>query len=284
MLPESRNSFTPKEFADHFDVAKDTLLYYDRIGLFSPAIRKDNGYRQYTFDQVEPFWALKVLRDADISIKQLQEYFASPSPEGLIDLAAERIEVVDAEIERLKQVRAYLALMEDTARSIERGRKLVGKYSLELSGIENVVYGERNDQPGPTGSGRWENLCIDLLQGHELGLASRIGSVIAREDLASGTFNHIDRVFAVDITAGNAGAVYDPKVVKFRNSLCAVTYHAGPFTEICDIYPGLLQFIEERGYVVSGDAHEEYLSTTLTAVTESEFLAKISIPIRRASA
>ena len=46
---------TTGEFAKLTGVTKHTLFYYDKIGLFSPEIKKENGYRLYSFEQLEVF-------------------------------------------------------------------------------------------------------------------------------------------------------------------------------------------------------------------------------------
>ena len=44
---EQRNElyFTTGEFAEILGVKKHTLFHYDEIGLFSPAVKEENGYR-----------------------------------------------------------------------------------------------------------------------------------------------------------------------------------------------------------------------------------------------
>ena len=39
---------TAGELSDMLGISKQTVLYYDRIGLFSPAGRDEKGYRYYT--------------------------------------------------------------------------------------------------------------------------------------------------------------------------------------------------------------------------------------------
>ena len=47
--------FTTGEFARITGVTKHTLFHYDDIGLFSPEIKQDNGYRYYSVGQLEVF-------------------------------------------------------------------------------------------------------------------------------------------------------------------------------------------------------------------------------------
>ena len=66
-------TYSTGEFAAHFGIKKDTLFYYDKIGLFSPAGVRDNGYRYYTSAQIEPFRTLLSLRELNVPIKTLQD-------------------------------------------------------------------------------------------------------------------------------------------------------------------------------------------------------------------
>ncbi len=56
-------TFTTGKFAKRFEVKKDTLLYYDKIGLFKPAGKSENGYRYYTIPQFDIFWVIQSLRE-----------------------------------------------------------------------------------------------------------------------------------------------------------------------------------------------------------------------------
>ena len=47
MEKKSELYFTTGEFARILGVRKHTLFHYDEIGLFSPALKEENGYRYY---------------------------------------------------------------------------------------------------------------------------------------------------------------------------------------------------------------------------------------------
>lgn len=64
-------TYSTGEFASHFGIKKDTLFYYDKINLFSPAGVMENGYRYYTASQIEPFRTLLSFRELNVPIKNL---------------------------------------------------------------------------------------------------------------------------------------------------------------------------------------------------------------------
>ncbi len=50
---KSSSYFTTGEFAKLCNVKKQTLFHYDDIGLLSPAVTGENGYRYYSYAQLE---------------------------------------------------------------------------------------------------------------------------------------------------------------------------------------------------------------------------------------
>ncbi|MEK4207855.1 MULTISPECIES: MerR family DNA-binding transcriptional regulator [Paenibacillus] len=62
MIRKNLTNFYTGEFAKLFGIKKDTLFYYDKIKLFQPAGISDNGYRYYTLQQLDTFWAIQSLR------------------------------------------------------------------------------------------------------------------------------------------------------------------------------------------------------------------------------
>lgn len=43
-----RSLFTVSQFAQMCGVSRQTLIYYDREGIFSPQVVGENGYRYYS--------------------------------------------------------------------------------------------------------------------------------------------------------------------------------------------------------------------------------------------
>ena len=89
-MAKQKEYFTTGEFARLFNINKQTLFYYDKIGIFSPAFTADNGYRYYSFNQIETFQVLMMLRELQVPVKDIQAHLARRSPQALIRLLDER--------------------------------------------------------------------------------------------------------------------------------------------------------------------------------------------------
>ena len=119
-----------QEFADLCGVSKDTLLYYDKIGLFHPSQVGENGYRRYSLDQVHAFDLLLMLRDSRIPLKHIRKYLQHRDPEIMLDLLNRQLDALDGEIRRLQELRQRL---QTTAVQVARGAEAeYGEPSIQL--------------------------------------------------------------------------------------------------------------------------------------------------------
>lgn len=85
------------------NISKHTLRYYDRVGLIKPNYDV-NGYRYYTLDHYYNLVTIKLLRQMDVSIKDIKKSFADDNMEDFIDLLSDSKKHIDAEIERMTMV------------------------------------------------------------------------------------------------------------------------------------------------------------------------------------
>lgn len=83
--------YTPGEFARLFQIDKQTLIYYDNQGIFSPAHKSENGYRYYATEQILPFAELLSLRNLHVGGSQMSEFNATPTREKLLEILSDKV-------------------------------------------------------------------------------------------------------------------------------------------------------------------------------------------------
>ena len=74
------NYFSTGEFAKLCNVKKQTLFHYDDIGIFSPEIKLSNGYRFYSFSQLETFNVISILKELNMPLNDIKQYLDNHSP------------------------------------------------------------------------------------------------------------------------------------------------------------------------------------------------------------
>lgn len=108
MAAVPRGYLTTGDFARLCGTTKHTLFHYDQLGIFSPAIKGENGYRYYTFPQMEVFYVISTLKELDMPLADIKAYLDRRSPEELVALLEGEAEQLEGKIRRLRQMLALI--------------------------------------------------------------------------------------------------------------------------------------------------------------------------------
>jgi DNA-binding transcriptional MerR regulator len=93
---------TVSQLARLCGLSRTTLLYYESIGLLSPACRSDSNYRRYSTPQLERLRTICAYRDAGLRLSDIQQILDEQSNEATTVLKRRLLEL-DGEIEALKE-------------------------------------------------------------------------------------------------------------------------------------------------------------------------------------
>ena len=79
-MSEGKNTlFTIGQFAALHGINKKTLMWYDEIGLFQPAvISEENGYRYYNYYQSSVLETILMLRDMKVPLADIKSFIKKP--------------------------------------------------------------------------------------------------------------------------------------------------------------------------------------------------------------
>ena len=80
-------NLTTAQFAAIHEVNPRTLHYYDSVGLFSPERKGENQYRYYTSRQSIDFEYIRMLKELNMSIREIRSYVQEPGPDKFMELA-----------------------------------------------------------------------------------------------------------------------------------------------------------------------------------------------------
>lgn len=95
------------DFAKMCHTTKDTLIFYDRIGVFKPAYVDGKKYRYYEPRQAVQFAFLSHLRDIGFSLEEIKEFILCPNEEKFTNRLEERSEAFREEIQKAKRFLRY---------------------------------------------------------------------------------------------------------------------------------------------------------------------------------
>ena len=98
--------YSISEMAAIFSVTRQTLIYYDKIGLFRPAVINDKGYRFYSPTQIPLMRLICMLRDLGLELEEIAHLVNSYSLEVMTDKLRDRVGELDVQISKLQDERA----------------------------------------------------------------------------------------------------------------------------------------------------------------------------------
>lgn len=85
-------------FAKLCGLSRKTLIFYDRIGLFSPARVDANGYRRYSFSQLDMITAIQAFKELDMPLDTIRSHLLERTPENTLQLFAAQKSVIQQKI------------------------------------------------------------------------------------------------------------------------------------------------------------------------------------------
>lgn len=97
--------YTISEMASIFGVSRQTLIYYDKIGLFAPAEVNEKGYRFYSPTQIPLMRLICMLRDLGVDLDEIMRLTSSYDVAEMANKLRERVSELDGQIAVLEKER-----------------------------------------------------------------------------------------------------------------------------------------------------------------------------------
>lgn len=271
--------FSTGELAKMLGISKQTVIYYDKIGLITPEKRGYKDYRRYSLEQADELDTILTFRSLGVPIKELMAYLNEKSPKRCIDLLHHQKNQIDAEIERLEYIR----------RKIE-SRTAILQNVLELDDFNHVKIEEHKTEPllveyckEETQKAYMEafiRLC-HISKQLQVDFMNPIYSILNQKDLQQQNYKAVN---CYGILIPKEAPLTDVKhycTITKPKGIYACTYHKGSPETIPNSYERLNSFILEHGYEVCGHAYEKDLFSTLTNQEHDEFIRKVSVQVKK---
>ena len=251
MEKQSELYFTTGEFARILGVRKHTLFHYDEIGLFSPALKEENGYRYYFVWQMDMFEVIRALQKLGMSLGEIKEYMENRSPERFMSMMDGKKRQIDEEIRRLKNMKRFILHEEESV-------QLAMKAAL--------------DEPRLVERDREYLLVSDISAGSERKAA--VGSVYLGEDMDRGIYDRYVKVYTrLDKKTASRRVQSRPEGVYVE------LYSRGHLWDMEKPYRLISAFAGERGIRLGQMWYEDLMLDELTVKEYEQYIVKVMVPV-----
>lgn len=262
--------FTTGEFARILGVKKHTLFHYDQIGLLSPALKEENGYRYYFVWQMDVFEVIKALQKLGMPLEEIKEYIENRSPERFMKKMDEKEKQIDREIEHLKQMKRFIRNEKNNitaALNVPLGVPMLVGHREEFLLVSDITASDER---------RTAVEIAEHVREQEKyhGAMGAVGSICLKEDLEKGLFDKYVKVYTkLEKRAAS------PKVMKRPAGEYVEMYYRGYAWDMEAPYERITGFSREIGRVTGEMWYEDLLLDELTVKGYEDYVVRVMVPV-----
>lgn len=259
--------FMAGEMARLHNISKQTLIYYDRIGLFRPAETDDEtGYRYYALEQCQDLDVIICLKNFDMSLKEIKAYLQKMTTAERIGLLEDREDMMRKKIEKISRAKKRLKY---TISSLKKRMDII-PFELGVKRERERFIVSQQVEP-PFDEYQLEVAIKQLFQSNSKRDDTGIHELlVCVEPTAQG-----DEMFKT------AALQVESKTDEyFAESDYAFIVHKGPILSLDVSHKKLMAFIEASGYEALDSAYiDKILFDALAVSDHNKYLIEIQIPV-----
>lgn len=262
------------ELAKSSNISKQTLIYYDKIGLLKPSYSEDNKYRYYTYDDTDKLALILMLKDSGLELKSIKKYLASPSHELGINLLVQQRDVLEVKMHQIKKTIRFLDKRIDYMSYYENldiyeGIKIIDKperyiYKVELNHtLEN---------PFDTAIKELK----ELLDSHpklfgvvysKFSFYKSLNTVFDENPIYLSIFDFITE------------KIEDSHFIILPGRRYICYHHKGPYYTSSKSYSKMFEYMKKNNFQSDGDVIEVPLIDVWAAKSEKDYITEFQIPV-----
>jgi len=263
------------EVAKIANISKQTLRYYDKIGILKPkGIDENSGYRYYSIDQLEQLDVVLCLKELGMSLLDIKKYLDKRNIEESIILLEKQNEIIQ---DKIKEYEAMGTRITGRIKNIKKWKDIRDEDRIVLRKINKrhmIAVDSEHDSAQYAVEEGFSKL-YDYLLDNTHAFNNQIGVIISKENIANEKFEVYKSLY-LQLEEKIDHENY--KVIEANNYMCM--YHRGSYLKTFSAYNKLKKYIKDNNYEIIGDAIEVSLIDGFVVKDENEFLTEIQIPVR----
>lgn len=253
-------------------INRKNLIYYDTIGILKPVSVKENGYRYYSYNQLDEVSIILALKDLDIPLKEIKNYIKNVSSDNLIDLISKQKQKILEELNRLNQMNYIIEQRTNNGPIIATID--CNNISLENCEEELLFLGpnlEFDEDTIDEDFDKFLTYCNSkkLVYGYPLGIYANYDDIIFNKN------NNCNYFYKVHLNIEFIERTIKP------SGLYAIAYDNSYLAGDMKIFNKLDKFIKKNNLSVCGNVYIENISDEIITKNPDKYLSKISVKVEK---
>lgn len=269
------NLFSIGELARSQNISKQTLIFYDKIGLFKPAyVNKENGYRYYSAEQMDYLDTILIMKKIGIPLEEIRTQMKNYTTASSLVFLKQELKVITEKIRELTLIENRLRNRCEQVEKAFLYADPVPKMSQTQS-----VYILCRDVQKPFDRAEISlatKSCYTQAFKEKIPIFFQCGVAVPLQKILDGKYTEARMAF---LTTEKWEGV--DNIRELPAGLVVSTYHFGHYYDTIDqAYKRLLAYCGENHLEILSDAYEFCVNDYITSRNEDEFITKVMVYVR----
>lgn len=265
-----KNLFSIGELSKLQNISKQTLIYYDKIGLFPPAYTNpQTGYRYYSAAQLDYLDTICIMKKIGFSLEEIKQHMNNYTIDYSIVALRKQLNTIDKEINELQMIKSRV---EHRCTQLENAIS-IRDYGSQVT-IEFVksqtLYLQQVKNPSPLEISIATKECFGRAFKEHLPVFFQSGAIVPYQNILQNRYTEASYVF-LPIETGS----HNKDILELPEGKCICTYHIGDYNSIGYSYKRLLAYCSQHQLTIISDAYEFAINDYLSTKDENEYITKI---------
>lgn len=266
-----KDMFSIGELAGYQNISKQTLIFYDKIGLFQPAyVDPNNKYRYYTAQQIDYLDTILIMKELGFSLSEIQEHMKNYTIDTSLVILRKQLSVIDRQIKRLQLVQHRLAHRCEQMEHVKEFRECNQEVTVKDIPQSRILFAPVDAPQSFREISIATKKCFSQALKDELPIFFQTGVIVPYENILDGRYTEASVAFLpIEKTkkAKNIKILPAGKV--------AGIYHYGTYESVERSYRKLLDFCREHELEILSDSYEFCINDYFSSGDEREFITEI---------
>lgn len=267
-----KNLFSIGEVARQQNISRQTLIFYDKIGLFCPAYTDPkNGYRYYSAAQLDALDTICIMKRIGFSLDEIKNHMKSYTLEQSLAAFERQLSAIERQISELQLLYSRVA---HRCTQLEHAASIRGGDAVTVERVpaQQILVHEVQPPYSLEQVSMATKECFVRSFRERLPIYFQSGAVVPLRRILDGQYTAASHVFLpIEAKRQLDGVQVLPEGV------CVSTYHTGDYGSIGSAYERILAFCREHAVPLLSDSYEFAINDYLSTKDESEYITKILI-------
>ena len=259
------------EFAVLSRTSHSILRHYEKMGLLRPAVRKDNKFRFYSIKQLATINTIRILHGFGLSTAEISALITHRTPELALEKIKELKENLVAKMDDIVHLHKLLITMDKIVQSgINADMNDIVIVSRQAEPIIlGKPYAYKN---GETSYDALLAFYRDMSgRCHPSDMVYPVWGIFSEERVRKGDYQYPDCFYLCSPNGQDRkpAATY------------AIGHTRAGYGQGANLYKRIIEYIDQNGYEICGDAYEEYPLNEFCIADDQNFLMRIMITVHK---